>query len=165
MASSMTTEELIKELRERADWCSFGPPKHADLFKLTANRLEVLSRAGGADLLRSVVDAWEVLPEGNYTPRKIEWWLRDRMLPAINKTRAMLSAAPPPPAPESPWRPIDTAPKDGTRILWCTDNGQYTASRFGYSIIRYPEDDEYFQVGWWQPLPAPPSPPPNEQEG
>jgi hypothetical protein len=47
------------------------------------------------------------------------------------------------------WQPIGTAPKDGTRILWCSDASTY-------SVIYWPEYRECFDEGWWQSLPAPP---------
>ena len=42
------------------------------------------------ELLRHVVKAWESLPEGNYSPRMIEMWLRSEMKPAIDEIRQYL---------------------------------------------------------------------------
>lgn len=55
------------------------------------------------------------------------------------------------------WQPIATAPKDGTRILWCADNGEFTRQRWSYSVIRWPEYEECFESGWWLPLPPSPN--------
>jgi hypothetical protein len=50
---------------------------------------------------------------------------------------------------ESAWRTMDTAPRDGTRVLW-TKDGVYAA-------IRWPEYEACFEAGgWWMPLPEAP---------
>lgn len=57
----------------------------------------------------------------------------------------------------SEWRPMNTAPRDGTHILWCVDNGEYTRRRWSYCVIWWPEFKECFLDGRWQPLSDPPS--------
>ena len=52
---------------------------------------------------------------------------------------------------------MDSAPRDGSRILWCADNGEYTRQRWTYSVIRWPEYDDCFDAGWWKPLHPPSS--------
>jgi hypothetical protein len=54
------------------------------------------------------------------------------------------------------WRPIETAPKDGTRFLWCGDNGEFARTRHTYCVIHWPEYEDCFLAGKWQPLPKPP---------
>lgn len=65
--------------------------------------------------------------------------------------------------PSEGWRPIETAPKDGTDILACDEDGQYVARWAAYAggNPRWrlwwngdPNDD----LTHWQPLPAPPQP-------
>ena len=38
-------------------------------------------------LIDRVIEAWDVLPDGEYTPREIEHWLRYNIKPAINKLK------------------------------------------------------------------------------
>lgn len=48
------------------------------------------------------------------------------------------------------WQPIESAPKDGTRILWsCGDDKM--------SVIHWPEYELCFEGGYWMPLPPPPA--------
>lgn len=48
------------------------------------------------------------------------------------------------------WQPIESAPKDGTRILWsCGDDKM--------SVIHWPEYELCFEGGYWMPLPMPPA--------
>lgn len=67
----------------------------------------------------------------------------------------------------SVWRPIETAPKDGTEILACDDDGIRQVIRWGknnhvpiYGWIRqielYGEEVDGFDAKIWQPLPTPP---------
>lgn len=42
------------------------------------------------ELIKSIVVAWEALPEGNHTPRAVESWLRNKMFPKIQKARVYL---------------------------------------------------------------------------
>ncbi len=53
------------------------------------------------------------------------------------------------------WRSMDSAPRDGTRFLWCSYNETGRLQWF-YSVIRWPEFKECFTEGWWRPLPEPP---------
>ncbi len=64
------------------------------------------------------------------------------------------------------WMPIETAPKDGTRILvYVCDSGRVTEAWFCEDTGLWPHDDPYSEeyepcnVGLpthWQPLPPPP---------
>lgn len=47
------------------------------------------------------------------------------------------------------WQPIETAPRDGTHILW------NSADRGSYCVIYWPIYSECFEEGYWQPLPVP----------
>lgn len=60
------------------------------------------------------------------------------------------------PAPDAGWRDMESAPKDGTSILWCTDRGEYMRRRYLYEVIRWPTHKECFEEGHWLPLPVPP---------
>jgi hypothetical protein len=54
------------------------------------------------------------------------------------------------------WRPIETAPKDGTSFLWCEElRGQC-------AVISWPTYRECFTTGRWHPLPPPPAAEPEE---
>lgn len=48
------------------------------------------------------------------------------------------------------WQPIETAPKDCTSFLWCSEGV--------YAVIRWPEYEACFASGFWMPLPDPPTP-------
>lgn len=41
--------------------------------------------------LKKIVAAWESLPEGNHSPRVVERWMREKMKPAIDTCRDVLS--------------------------------------------------------------------------
>lgn len=88
--------------------------------------------------------------------------------------KAMLSAAPFPPVTGGAWQPIDSAPKDGTRVLLHMTGGKQCVARtehhpFGgpmwvvYGEMGKPDcwclatEDEETTPTYWQPLPAPPS--------
>jgi hypothetical protein len=73
------------------------------------------------------------------------------------------------------WQPIDTAPKDGTRVLICTARGFVTDARWSESAcfggqerdrpgwqMHYCDDDPWYSEATenathWMPLPEPPS--------
>jgi len=55
-----------------------------------------------------------------------------------------------------PWLDIASAPKDGTHFLWVGDNGEFARRRWTFSVIWWPEFEDCFNSGHWQPLPAPP---------
>jgi len=55
-----------------------------------------------------------------------------------------------------PWLDIASAPKDGTHFLWAGDNGEFARRRWTLSVIWWPEFEDCFNSGHWQPLPAPP---------
>jgi hypothetical protein len=92
---------------------------------------------------------------------------------AIKAYRAMIAAAPQPaPAAEKGWRPIETAPKDGSLILtWCVHvNAEFCddAVAEGYAGPVIAKWIDHNGGGWtwhglagththWQPLPEPPS--------
>ena len=75
-----------------------------------------------------------------------------------------MTAAPArPPANGDLWptpRPMSEAPRDGTRILWRGDNGEYTKRRWSYCVVWWPEYQECFEhePGVWWPLPLDPQP-------
>jgi len=52
--------------------------------------------------------------------------------------------------PMTEWQPIETAPKDGTNILWCSED------RKERCVIHWPTYSDCFDEGYWQPLPTPP---------
>lgn len=56
---------------------------------------------------------------------------------------------------EQGWRSMDSAPRDGTRILWC-DVERTARIRWFMNVINWPEYDACFEAGWWMPLPPPP---------
>lgn len=182
----MTDKELIKALRERIarfdaasmalDTGSYGR-SDADLDTTVASRLEALSRSGGA-----VPAGWKLVPE---EPTAEMIAAGNDLLPFTRGTethrmvggkvpedyyRAMLSAAPPPPA-GSGWRPIEEAPKDGTFVWLGTTTGP--AMRLGYWADEQWNDfcraegtgprGLRFQPTHWRPLPAPPSPQPSRE--
>ena len=56
------------------------------------------------------------------------------------------------------WRPIETAPKDGTLILVCTKEGAISMSRW-YSLTEkwlWTPFYHWQELAYWMPLPAPP---------
>ena len=54
------------------------------------------------------------------------------------------------------WQPIETAPKDGTRILWCCYNVEHSRGPWFYSVIYWPDYEDCWDNGFWIPLPDPP---------
>jgi hypothetical protein len=101
----------------------------------------------------------------------------DQPIAELNQTEVDLIAALSRSAPRMQWQPIETAPKDGTRV-WIYvpdfDPNEYVAS-FAHTDL--PDDHEDYWEGWtfadevlinhsceepepthWMPLPAPPSP-------
>jgi hypothetical protein len=54
------------------------------------------------------------------------------------------------------WQPIETAPKDGTEILWNSPNPDPNSNIQSYCVIHWPEYAECFEEGYWQPLPPAP---------
>lgn len=60
----------------------------------------------------------------------------------------------------SEWRPIETAPKDGTPVIICTSGGKVFRARwFGgavWSVDGYSVGFETSDVTHWMPLPQPP---------
>jgi hypothetical protein len=46
--------------------------------------------ANTQDMLNSIIDAWEKLPEGKYNGQIIQNWLVDDMAPAMARARNML---------------------------------------------------------------------------
>jgi hypothetical protein len=52
-----------------------------------------------------------------------------------------------------PWRTMESAPRDGTEILWHAGDEERRASWY---VISWPQYSECFDQGYWQPLPAPP---------
>jgi hypothetical protein len=62
-----------------------------------------------------------------------------------------MTARPEGPYEAARWREITTAPRDGTKILWCSDD------EFEMHVIYWPYYRECFDSGWWQRLPVPPN--------
>lgn len=64
----------------------------------------------------------------------------------------------------SDWQPIETAPKDGTRILIATrsiDGGVQLVAWFGPACAAFYDEtgDSYIDATHWMPLPSPPQDP------
>lgn len=114
--------------------------------ELTALRSE-LSSAGGGDAVAEVIDALEM---GVLIPS----WIGGGPAPDLPIGTKLYTAA----AigqPVGGWREIESAPKDGTRILGITSSG--------YAVLVQWTGDEWMsnvRSGWpithWQPLPPPP---------
>ena len=45
--------------------------------------------------LNKLLDAWDALPEGRYTPSEIERWLKNQIHPVIREARTVLGREPP----------------------------------------------------------------------
>lgn len=175
MSSPMTTEELIEALREKIEAMWWWPPDARSLLRAAASRLEARSGAPAG---------WKLVPE-EPTPEMIaagedafQWhqdaggqWVLDDASPDACY-RAMLSAAPPPPA-ESGWRPIEEAPRDGTEVdLWgislCSQNPkkmrQTNCHYHCGEWLRWealdgePTWTRVVEVTHWMPLPPSPQP-------
>ena len=60
---------------------------------------------------------------------------------------------------EMEWKPIETAPKDGTPILACDEGSYpYIVEWFEYgSGVWIGADKMYWSPDYWMPLPSPPS--------
>ncbi len=55
------------------------------------------------------------------------------------------------------WQPIETAPRDGTRVLVWAHDRAWTADRCSEGVPDFWDSDGTFiQPTHWQPLPAPP---------
>ena len=61
----------------------------------------------------------------------------------------------------SEWQPIDTAPKDGTRVLTCWECGKCPPSVMHWynGGWRQQSHGSMNKPSHWMPLPAPPAPP------
>lgn len=63
----------------------------------------------------------------------------------------------------SEWRPISTAPKDGTFVLICQPSGYVTVAQFCIDDFwrSHVDQDPWqaFTPRWWMPLPRPPQEP------
>lgn len=119
--------------------------------------------ASDAELVRALqrtLDAWDALPMGHHAPAAVERWLTNEIGPTIPPLRELLSRTQ---AETGAWRPIETAPKDGTPILVCRHNGVF----HDYYVVWWSSDLQYpwqsdanryvedlFDA--WQPLPTPP---------
>lgn len=53
----------------------------------------------------------------------------------------------------SPWLPMDTAPRDGTQILWRYYRTPLETSHYNYSVISWPDYDGCFDQGEWMEIP------------
>lgn len=57
------------------------------------------------------------------------------------------------------WQPIETAPRDGSQLLLCTNGGIVFVGKFRKHLCIWVDDEgrERFRtVAYWQPLPEPP---------
>lgn len=82
---------------------------------------------------------------------------------------AAIRAIPPPAALPSPWRPIETAPKDGTDLLLVGGGGRVLNRAYIGRWYRHSKPEYWMMMGGgecfptdWQPLPEPPPPAPEE---
>lgn len=59
----------------------------------------------------------------------------------------------------SEWRTMDTAPKDGTRVLVAFDEGEIVIAHYDDGWWNEDEDTAWndYYARWWMPLPAPPA--------
>ena len=55
------------------------------------------------------------------------------------------------------WLPIESALRDGTRILWCSPKEPWAKLPHIYCVIHWPEYSDCFESGSWRPLPPPPA--------
>ena len=81
---------------------------------------------------------------------------RDFEVSSVERARAVLSASQPAP---QPWRPIETAPKDGTVVLVFAEERQGLPA-FQCTAAHHKDAgwcvDELREVTHWMPLPTPP---------
>lgn len=65
------------------------------------------------------------------------------------------------------WRPIDTAPKDGTRVLlsegadvdigaWADWGGKAACWETDVDAVKWDQRRRHFEPAYWMPLPSPP---------
>jgi len=143
LESEVTTLRAENErLREAGVTMSRAADRHFESARQLHARVKELEAA-----LRGLVDFTDYVPEAQ---RLDVWHMR------LAKARSALSPAPPAP---SPWRPIETAPKDGTLLL--ATNGKWRGTT-KYHEPLYEGDppwvDEYTEfieppVTHWMPLP------------
>lgn len=60
----------------------------------------------------------------------------------------------------TPWQPIETAPRDGTIFLGCTDKGTFQIIKLNKHLHIWIDADgreSYRQMTYWLPLPDPPN--------
>ncbi|HLO79197.1 MAG TPA: hypothetical protein VK196_22290 [Magnetospirillum sp.] len=135
----------------------------SDTDEVTRLRATLAARDGECERLRVVLDELLTEAEDVFVCMADATGIDRHNLPEpFLNARAALTA---PPAP-SPWRPIETAPKDGTQFL--TWDGHY-GIRIGRCVVR-PDHDDWLsymdahkgsskggiRATFWMPLPSPP---------
>lgn len=181
--SEEKTDALVKRLRDYADTMeadAWAWPPYADI-REAADALSALSRR--CDALERGLRPFASVAENDVGADEVD---EDRYVPMYQRNRApnilvgdlrhasrLLSEASPSPASE--WQPIESAPKDGTRIVvwngaahfarWSDDchMGQFEKAP-GWQVFEC-EDDTFYawglsasEVTHWMPLPQPPLP-------
>lgn len=137
-------------------WGAMGPEWTTD--RNTATRY--YRREDAEAVHRDDEDAWTIVPFGGKAESppasastEAAWCADD--LPCARYTAALAAR-------DEVWQPIETAPKDGTKILgcWVLDGPEDAFARGSYGVVQYAKN-EWLDAGlavrdpdYWQPLPS-----------